>query len=200
MKDMKVTFSDTSREFSTWVREKNDDVLLGLCELIKEQHQIVNSKSFLFTLDSALKLFALSYGNLNGIRCKMVSNLLINYNVDGYYFLKDLINNTMQSDIMKQIMQSEYNEEILKLIEENNKLNRRILAEKLAKSDYTNNWTVKIAEDIEYVHNGEKTWDWFYNIHKNDRNKFNTYFKGGFIKEVYDYFHSDDYLNADIVG
>ena len=86
MKDMKVTFSDTPREFSTWIIKKNDDVLLGLCKLIKEQHQIVNSESFLKTLDIALQLFALSHGNLNGIKCEIVFNLLISYNVDGYYF------------------------------------------------------------------------------------------------------------------
>ena len=143
MKDMKVTFSDTPREFSTWVIEKNNNVLLGLCELIKEQHQIVNSESFFETLDNALKLFALSHGNLNGIRCEMVFNLLISYNVDGYYFLKDLINNTQSGVIMKNIMCLELCEDILKLIEENNKLNRGIIAEKLARIDYTNNWVVK---------------------------------------------------------
>jgi len=198
MKDMKVIFSDTSRDFSPWVREKCQNLLIDLCWVIKESPEIVNNAFFTNAFDDALKLYALSHGNLNGIRCGLVNSLLFRYNVDGYYFLEDLIFKRKQSAIMEKIMCSKHDEEILVLIEQNDKSNRQKLAVLLAQSDQTNPWILNIAEDLEYVHNGEKTWEWFYDLHKNDRNTFTPYFEDSFIQKVYDYFHSDDYFNADI--
>lgn len=198
MKDMKVIFSDTSRDFSPWVREKCQNLLSDLCWVIKESPEIVNKGFFTNAFDEALKLYALSHENLNGISCDLVTTLLFRYNVDGYMFLEDLIFKRKQSAIMRKVMCSERDEEILVLIEQNDKSNRQKLAELLAQSDQTNPWILNIAEDLEYVHNGEKKWEWFYDLHKNDRNTFTPYFEDAFIKEVYDYFHSDDYFNADI--
>jgi hypothetical protein len=36
MKDMKVTFSDTTRDYSTWLHEKNSSVLRSLCALLRD--------------------------------------------------------------------------------------------------------------------------------------------------------------------
>ncbi len=199
MKDIKVTFSDTSRDFSGWVLEKCRRVLMGLCAVMRDHPEIVNDGSFQDALNNALKLYALSHGNVNGIRCELVYTLLVRFNVDGYFFLEDLLYDTKFGSIMGQIMQSERDEKILELIETNDKHNRTTLAELLGKSDRNNRWISQISEDLEHVHNGAKTWDWFYNKHCNDRNTFTPQFSNSFIRDVYEYFHSDAYKTADDV-
>lgn len=188
---MKVTFSDTQRDFAGWVSEKCGYVLQSLCAVIRDYPDIVKNDGFQDALDNTLKLFAMSNGNLNGIYCSLTYTLLIRFDLDGYYFLEDLINNTKSGKIMRQIMQSERDEEILKLIEANNRLNRTALAELLAKSDHSNKWIATIIDDIEYVHDGSKTWEWFYDKHCNDRNTFIPQFSDDFIRQVYEYFNSD---------
>ena len=199
MKDMKVTFSDTPYDFAGWTEEKCGRLLMGLCRTMKNQPEIINDDSFQDALDNALKLFALSHGNLNGICCNLIYTLLVRFNVAGYDFLEDLLYGTKSSSIMKQIMQLERDEEIMQLIEANDKLNRTRIAELLGRSDCSSKWISQISEDIEYVHYGEKTWDWFYNKHHNDRNTFTLQFDNSFIQEVYEYFHSDAYKTADDV-
>lgn len=194
---MKVIFSDTSRDFAPWTAEKCGNLLFYICFTMKDHPEIVNDDNFQYVLDNALKLFALSHGNLNGIYCDLVYRLLVRFNTDGYDFLKDLLHGSQQGSIMTQIMQFERNEEILQLIEANNKHNRTKIAELLAKSKQTNNWISQISDDIEHVHNGIKTWDWFYRKHYNDRNTFALQFDDRFIQEVYEYFHSDEYKTAD---
>lgn len=200
MKNMNVTFSDTSFDFAGWTTEKCGRVLMDLCLVIRDHPEIANDDSFQDALDNTLKLFALCHGNLNGIRCNLVYEMLLQFNVEGYYFLEDLIHNTRAGSIMKHIMQSERDEKVLELIEANDKLNRTKIAELLAKSDSTNTWVSQVSDDIEYVHNGLKTWDWFYQKHCNDRNTFELHFSDDLIRQVYEYFHSDAYRDADDVN
>ena len=142
-------------------------------------------------------LYALTHGNLNGIYCALVYELLKRFNIDGCDFLRDLINGTKNGKIMQRVMQEERDEEILKLIETNKKSNRQVLAEKLSQSDQSNLWIRNLEDELEHVHMGEETWEWFYNRHCNDRNTFKPHFEDDFIRKVYEYFQSDEYRNAD---
>lgn len=200
MKDMKITFSDTNRDFSGWVKEKSGKVLKNLCRTIKNNKEIINDEWFNDALDDALKIFALTCENLNGIYCDKVRTLLVKYNVDGYNFLCDMIYNRKDSKIMQQIYREERDEKILNLIEENVATNRTLIAELLSAFDHTNSWINQIADDIELVHNGEKNWQWFYEKHYNDRNTLELQFENEFIREIYDYFQSDDFKDADTIG
>ena len=193
---MKVMYSNDTRDFTNWVIEKNDRVLFGLCRMIRDNPGVLNDVNFCDSLENALKLFSLFHGNLNGIYCELVYNLLVHYHVDGYIFLEDILENKRSGKIMKNIMCTERDERVLKLIEENDKLNRTEIATLLARADKSNKWISEIAEDIEYVHDGIKSWEWFYNKHHNDRNTFEPYFEDEFIRKVYEYFHSDEYMNA----
>lgn len=199
MKNMKVTFSDTTLDFAGWTIEKCGQALMDLCLVIRDHPQIVDNDFFQDALDNVLKLFALCHGNLNGIRCNLVYEMLLQFNVEGYYFLEDLIHNTTVGSIMRRIMQSERDEKVLELIEANDKLNRTEIARLLAKSDSTNTWISQVFDDIELVHNGVKTWDWFYQKHCNDRNTFELQFSDDLIHQIYEYFHSDAYRDADNV-
>ena len=60
-----------------------------------------------------------------------------------------------------------------------------------------NRWTEEVANDLEFVHNGVQSWDWFYGKHHNDRHTFQPCFSNSQVREVYDYFQSDAYKTAD---
>ena len=99
---------------------------------------------------------------------------------------------------MQDILQDKRNEDILELIEQNKKENRGAIAEQLARTTNPNRWVQQIAADIELVHNGEQSWDWFYTKHGNDRNTFKPHFTDDFFRMVYEYFQSEEYKNADM--
>ena len=69
--------------------------------------------------------------------------------------------------IHKRLEDNEELEQIQSLITPD-KLNRTLIHTHLAKLHYHNSWTEQISNDIELVTYGEKSWDWFYNKHKND--------------------------------
>lgn len=197
MKDMKVVFSDATYDYSSWVHEKSGNVLLSLCGMLRDIPTLRENDSFLCGLNDALKIYALCNGNLNGICCKLVYTLLLENNIDGYYYLCDLIHGTERSTIMQDILQNKRDEKILELIEQNKKENRGAIAECFGRMSHKNRWAQQIATDIEYVHNGEQTWDWFYSKHWNDRNTFKPHFSNNFFRSLYEYFQSDDYKFAD---
>jgi hypothetical protein len=197
MKDMKVTFSDTTRDYSTWLHEKNRSVLRSLCALLRDIPSVKENASFLVALSEALKVYALCNENLNGIYCKLVYDFLVEYNIEGYFYLQDLVHGTEGSSIMEDIMQNKRDEEILVLIAENKKENRGAIAERLARMPKLNSWATKVAADIECVHNGERTWNWFYDKHWNDASTFKLHFSKTAYRDLYDYFQSVDYMTAD---
>lgn len=197
MNDMTIKFSDTSRDFSGWMKEKCGNVLLSLCGTLREYPDVMNTESFRLALNDALKIYALCCGNLNGIYCDLVYSLLITYNSDGYFFLKDLISGTKNGSMMQEIFQYERSEEILALIEQNDKLNRTKIASLLNRIAKPNRWTEEVANDLELVHNGVQSWEWFYGKHHDDRHTCQPYFSNSQVREVYEYFKSDEYKTAD---
>lgn len=197
MKDMTIKFSDIPYDYSPWVKEKCGNILLSLCETLRDCPDVMNTESFQFALDDALKIYALCCGNLNGIRCNLVYSLLTAYNSEGYFFLNDLIYGTKNSSIMQEVLQYEHIEEILALIEQNDKLNRTKIASLLSHIANPNRWTKEIADDLELVHNGIQNWEWFYGRHYNDRHACPSCFSNSQILEVYNYFQSDAYRTAD---
>jgi len=196
---MEIKFSDVPYDFSGWLEEKCGNVLRALCTTLQENPDIRDSASFQTALFESLKIYALCCENLNGIYCKLVCSLLLKYNIEGYDFLQDLINGTRTSTFMKEAFGAKYDEEILTLIEQNEKSNRTKIAELLAHIESPNRWIEEIRSDIEYVHNGEKSWEWFYAKHSHDRNTFHYTFSDDLIRDVYEYFQSDDYKFADNV-
>lgn len=197
MKDMAIKFSDTPINFSGWMKEKCRNVILSLCGALRECPDVMNTESFRLALDDALKIYALCCENLNGIYNNLVYSLLITYNVDGYFFLEDLISGTKNSSMMQEVFQCERSEEILTLIEQNDKLNRTKIASLLSHIAKPNRWTEEVANDLELVHNGIQSWGWFYDKHHNDRHTRQPYFYNSQVREVYEYFQSDAYKTAD---
>lgn len=197
MKDMKITFSDAAYDYATWMHQKSSNVLRDLCCMLRDVPALKENDSFLSGLGDALKMYALCNGNLNGIYRNLVYTLLLEHNISGYHYLCDLVHGTDESAIMQDILQNQRDEKVLELIEQNKRENRSVIAEYLGRMTHPNRWVQQIAADIEYVHNGERTWDWFYSKHGNDRNTFKPHFSNDFYRSLYEYFHSDDYKYAD---
>lgn len=188
MKDLKVKFSDDSRDFSGWAEEKTNNAIKSLCWMVKENSSLKNDFNFRCAIRDLLKLYALYSEILDVVDLDMLSKLLLEYNFDGYEFLEDLIHDSKRGKLMKEIYQDERSEDILELIETNDKENRSKIAELLAVCSLKNAWVEYVADDIEEVHQGRKDWEWFYKRHCDDRSTFELKFTDCFIKEVYEYF------------
>lgn len=197
MKDIKIVFSDDTRNFAGWMHEKSSNVLRDLCDMLRDIPSLKENDGFLSALGNSMKIYALCNGSLNGICCDIVYTLLLEYNVNGYSYLEDLIHGTERSSIMQDVLQNKRDEKVLELIEQNKRENRGLIAEYLARMPQRNCWAEQIAGDIEYVHDGEQSWDWFYAKHGSDRYAFKPHFSSEFFRKVYEYFQSDEYKYAD---
>ena len=194
---MKISFNYDSRDFTPWMQEKSDNLLSSLCCAMNNTPELCEDYSFLTALDEALKIFALANENLNGIHCNLISRLLTKYKKDGYDFLCDLIHNTDKGILMKKAYCCSQAENIIIMIENEDKGNRTELASVLSKIEIRNIWTEQIASDLEKVHQGECGWEWFCAKHHNDRALIKLDSDEQFIMKVYDYFQSEEYKNAD---
>ncbi len=174
MDDLKIIRDGDCRNFASWTIEKLSNAISGLADLITECPNIKNSDSF----HNALYYNLLVYGYLVGGLTDFTENgnfawLILDYGNDGFLFLKDLIYKSQQSEILKEINASKNDEiavnNIIQLINENKKTNRTLIAVELIKIKKKDLLIQSIEEDIELVHQGEKSWEWFYNKHKLDK-------------------------------
>ena len=174
MDDLKIIRAGDCRNFASWTIEKLSNAISGLADLITECPNIKNSDSF----HNALYYNLLVYGYLVGGLTDFTENgnfawLILDYGNDGFLFLKDLIYKSQQSEILKEINASKNDEiavnNIIQLINENKKTNRTLIAVELSKIKKKDLLIQSIEEDIELVHQGEKSWEWFYNKHKLDK-------------------------------
>ncbi len=174
MDDLKIIRYGDCRNFASWTIEKLSNAISGLADLITECPNIKNSDSF----HNALYYNLLVYGYLVGGLTDFTENgnfawLILDYGNDGFLFLKDLIYKSQQSEILKEINASKNDEiavnNIIQLINENKKTNRTLIAVELSKIKKKDLLIQSIEEDIELVHQGEKSWEWFYNKHKLDK-------------------------------
>jgi len=196
MNNMKTTLSNAPSELYNWIHEQNSNVLLCLCCMLRDIPSLKDQDAFLVALRDALKMYAFCNGNLNGIYCNLVYLLLLEHHVPGYQYLEDLVHGTAHSFTMQEILQNKRDEKILELIEQNKKENRTLIAEHLARTTIRNLWVTQIADDIEFVHNGDRPWTWFYAKHCNDRSTFQIHFSGNFFRKVYEYFQSEEFKCA----
>ena len=171
---LKIIRYGDCRNFASWTIEKLSNAISGLADLITECPNIKNSDSF----HNALYYNLLVYGYLVGGLTDFTENgnfawLILDYGNDGFLFLKDLIYKSQQSEILKEINASKNDEiavnNIIQLINENKKTNRTLIAVELSKIKKKDLLIQSIEEDIELVHQGEKSWEWFYNKHKLDK-------------------------------
>ena len=159
-----------------------------MCWVLREYPGLKEDSNFQCAVGDSVNLFALFAEDLQKIACNKIYRLILQYDIDGYEFLEDLIHDSKCGKLMKEIYQDERSEEILELIEANDKENRSKIAELLAVCSLKNAWVEHVADDIEEVHQGRKDWEWFYKRHCDDRSTFELKFTDSFIKEVYEYF------------
>ena len=193
-KKIAVYTENDNRNFFGWTIEKVSKALSSLCRMVSNDGNIKNDTDFQLALSYTLSVYAYFHGDLTKISCEITEKLLFNYGYEGYLYLEDLIHETSNSLLLKNKRAIENEKEIahniIRLINENKPSNRTLIANELSKVNSTKNqWFIQIDNDIEYVHQGEKTWEWFYLKHYND-----MYIQekptDSFLQEVYDYFKS----------
>lgn len=198
MNPVEVFVSGTPYDMGGWTIEKSENVLRNMCYLMESIPSVIEDDNFQCMLDDMLKLYAVFHGNLNKIHCNKVLSLLIRFNIQGYLFLNDLVYDDKSSSFMKKVIEIKRDEKILLLIEDNNKINRTKIAELLAQSNNSDSWVCRLTEDLEEVHYGEKSWEWFYQRHCHDRSFYRTKVDS-LILDVFNYFHSKEAESANCV-
>lgn len=64
------------------------------------------------------------------------------------------------------------------------KANRTELLSIIAPMKYKNSWVCNIEDDLEAVTTGEKTWNWFYNKHKDDKEEGKKILEGDELEAI----------------
>lgn len=186
----KPTIRYNDYDFLPWTTEKHGSLLMYLCELVRENPDVSLQPEFHGALTEAVKLYLFLNGYLNAVEIEKICALLIKYNTDGIAFLQDLFHSAHDSEIGKGIFRNEPYMDILSLIKENERTNRTLIAERLVNMPCKNAWAKRIADDLEAVHEGTQTWEWFYNLHCNDDKQYELVYEDQLTKDIYQHFQS----------
>ena len=168
MKKVEAYYEGESYNQSAWVLEKNRKVLREICYLLDnvEKEKLEQHESLLIALEECLKLYLFWCGKRE-LYCTEVISFLQENGLKGLEHLKYVSGDTSQKDLLTQ--QEEENKvikNIFGLITPNN--NRTEIHVKLALLTIKSEWRKRIEDNIELVTNGEQSWEWFYEQHKND--------------------------------
>lgn len=189
MNDVLIQYEN--KDFSIWAVEKSKNVLFSLCWLIETSPAIATNEYLQDAVCNALKVYTMLKGQLNCFDYNDATQIVIKYGNDGFSFLNDLMDSSRESTLMKGVFRNEVNEAIMELIQPTKRTNRTAIATILARIDEPNSWLKKIGNDLERVHNGEKTWEWFCSLHAADNVDFDLVFEDKLVRTVYEQFFSD---------
>ena len=168
---------DTGLEFNTWMTEKLNKAIM-MSFLAKEQTIDKNAKeSIRMSLRYLLKIkFALRGKNDND--GEWFINLFLN---NDHKFFEKYINLATSTDFNKEerffISDHKVFEDVKCLITKEQ--NRTLLEEKLQQYENErinyNSWIKELQKDLEFVHQGQKKWKWFYEKHVGDQTPYTVF-------------------------
>lgn len=187
---MNVVLNYGDLSYLPWSIEKTEKSISEICWLIKSNPELCFNQSVELLIENTLAIYTMLRGALNCVDYKKAARLILKYNADGFRFLEDLLDQKENSEIMRSILRNSQNSKVLDLIRQNNRTNRTLIAEAIAGVKYPNEWIKAIADDLEKVHNGEKEWKWFYDLHCNDIVETGLVFEDTNVEDVFYEFYS----------
>lgn len=183
MSEMKLTIydEDTKQNFLPWMQEKIEHILTELLRISKHKNKtrkgtdnpIITDDDIIngnldYAISDTIKIYSACYGISELYSDRDIFKFICNNYIDGLEYVNYYFGiSSQKGKIHKLLEDNEELEQIQSLITPD-KLNRTLIHTHLAKLHYHNSWTEQISDDIEQVTYGEKSWDWFYNRHKND--------------------------------
>lgn len=160
---------ETKRNFKPWLEEK---VIKAIeeCFYAKENTE---SKAERCHIEEALKRLLTIYFAVNGKTkdVEILENLFAKKNLKFFHKFQSVALLDNKTDAVKiAIPETEVYEQIKKLITPENRRTQLAMAIQEYQNCHGkgNSWMEGILNDLELVHSGIKTWDWFYSKHKND--------------------------------
>lgn len=174
---------ETNRNFSTWVEEKLKIAIRSLCRM----SHVNLSESECDNLKSALLYNIDLLSAVTGkeeIRDERVIDFIFQRGVDAFEYVEYIFELTRnEGTYVRRIKDNDAIDEIMQHITPD-KANRTELLSIIAPMKYKNSWVCNIEDDLEDVTTGEKTWDWFYNKHKDDKEEGKKILDGDEIEAI----------------
>lgn len=168
---------DTGREFNTWMWEKLNRAI-AMSFHAKEHTTNENAlESIKMSLSYLMKIEFVLRGKIDNDG-ELFINLFVEK--DYVFFQKYIGLATSQGTNKKErFYNTEYEvfEEVKCLITKES--NRTILEEKLQQYENSkisyNRWIKELQKDLEFVHQGQEKWEWFYEKHAQDRTPYTVF-------------------------
>ena len=165
--ELKIYSADNPNiDYMPWVLEKLEYLIKDLLKTSLDDENIVSA------LSEAIKIYSLCTGKNAVYNDKEIYRFILDNGVDGFDYVRYCLGITSEkgklaTQLQQQIEDNETMEKIKSLITPD-KANRTLIYDLLRQIHQTNEWTDSIFVDADEVSNGNKTWDWFYNKHKDD--------------------------------
>ena len=153
-----------------WVKEKIKTSLYSI--LVELKYNSGESKDNRDGLNTAFSEVFKLYAFFNKINATdYIYDFVYNHTLDGLDHLEYVLGISSKKDIFTARIESR--KEILELINENNNRTELHGVIQKYKAEYSicfrnDKWFNDIDNELELISNGEKTWSWFYNKHKDD--------------------------------
>jgi len=164
---IKICSSDNpNMDYMSWMLEKLENLIKDLLRTSLDDENIKSAFS------EAIKIYSLCTGKNAVYNDKEIYRFILDNGVDGFDYVRYCLGITPEKgklaiQLQRQIEDNKTMKTIKSLITPD-KTNRTLIYDLLRQIHQTNEWTDSIFVDADEVSNGNKTWDWFYNKHKDD--------------------------------
>lgn len=160
---------ETKRNFKPWLEEK---VIKAIEECFYAKENI-ESKAERCHIEEALKRLLAIYFAVKGKAkdVEILENLFAKRDLKFFCKFQSVALLDNETEAVKMVIpETEVYDQIKRWIIPENKRTELALAIQGYQNCYGkgNNWFEGVWSDLELVHDGIETWDWFYNKHKND--------------------------------
>lgn len=185
MGELHLTIIDeeTNRNFSPWVKEKLEIAIRSLCCISHKNLSEPDCDNLRSALLCNIKLLSAVTGI--GKMCdRKVIDFIFERGIDAFEYVEYIFELTKyEGTYVRRIKDNDAIDEIMQYITPD-KANRTELLSIIAPMKYKNSWVCNIEDDLEDVTMGEKTWDWFYNKHKDDKEEGKKILEGDEIEAI----------------
>jgi hypothetical protein len=173
----------TNYNFSSWVNEKLKAAIRGICRISHENLSELDLDNLYNALLYNIVLLSATTGKGKMDDGKVI-DFIFNRGIDAFEYVEYIFKLTRyEGAYVKKIKDNDAIDEIMQHITPD-KANRTELLSIIAPMKYKNSWVCNIEDDLEDVTMGEKTWDWFYNKHKDDKEEGKKILDGDEIEAI----------------
>ena len=185
MGELHLTIIDeeTNRNFSPWVKEKLEIAIRSLCCISHKNLSEPDCDNLRSALLYNIDLLSAVTGK--GKLCDdKVIDFIFQRGIDAFEYVEYIFKLTSREGAyVRKVKDNDAIDEIMQYITPD-KAGRTELHCIIARMEYKNYWVCRLEEDLEAVTTGEKTWNWFYDKHKDDKKESKKILDGNEIEAI----------------